>query len=897
MSGRTRIESRTLWLFVASALLPVIAFAVLAFVAVTGELRQVAQQRLDAAAKSYGLAVFDRLRQIDADATQVARRYLQGERIEAAQWRDERGTLRILSADKASAAAGQAPAITRQLHTVRRDDTVRAVLVIAARSDAGSIRLEAEPDPAYLWNGDAVLPAQSSVCIRMGAPGTVHCRDAANDVYLPTASDDPSDLLSSWDLFLNATYAVPAWHIEVRQSREAAFRALNAFRWVLPLSAALAVAIALLLGAVFIRRSHAPLRQLTQAARRIARQDFSQPIRIRSHDEYGRLARTFNRMAGNLRDQFSLLSNLTRVDDAILSHAGAAAAVEALLPQLPRLMGSQFAAVVLIDDDPALMQARVSTANGSVHTFPIPSDRLTLPHIETGSPQRVSGRSASVLLECMGAAYPENIVVLPIRAAERVRGYVITGDERFGRFASQKLQGIAQRIAVAIGHDDHQKALWRQAHHDSLTGLANRALLRQRLGEALQSSRESGSSGAVLFFDLDRFKAVNDSLGHSIGDLLLVQIAQRIAAQLPQTATAARFGGDEFVILVPSATQDEALAYAHQLLALVGDPCHLQELRYVATASVGIALFPGHGLSVDAVLKNADIAMYRAKAGGRGRICLFDSAMSVAASDRLRLEQQLRAAVQGDRIRAYFQPKVDATGAIVAAEALARWHTEDGRAVSPASFIPLAEETGLIVPLGESMLRQACRQIREWREAGVRVTHIAVNISLLQLRDAAFPEFVRRCLAEHELDGGCLELELTESLFAEDGAAIARQLSQLREMGIRIAIDDFGTGFSSMSRLREYPISTLKIDRSFVDDCGRSDEARLLLKALIDVGHALNLTVVAEGVEDQSQLATLRELGCNLMQGYLFARALSPHEFAALLSARGSVLAPMRQAG
>ncbi|HEY5809435.1 MAG TPA: EAL domain-containing protein [Povalibacter sp.] len=889
--GTTRIESRTLLLFVASALLPVIAFAALGYIVVSGELQKLAQRELDSAAKSYGLAIFDRLQQMDQRLSRIALRYLQGE-IDAASavaFQDDRGSIRVLTAARSPGPHVDATTtITRELTTVPRDGNRHVILEVRAHDVSGSIHLQADLKPEYLWNADAILPAESTVCVLAADATVLDCGTGSGDTDGEQAgrSLDDGDLHGDWTLFLGATFAVPQWQIEIRQSRAAAFRALDAFRWVLPLSAALATAIALLIGSVFIRRSHAPLRSLTQAARRIARRDFGQPIRIESRDEYGRLARTFNRMAGNLRDQFALLASLTRVDEVILSHGGAQEAVKSLLPQMPRLIGSRIAGILLFNGSGSAELSFVVHESDAVHRLALDGSQLESAGLHGAGPhRRVHGDPGlRQLFAALKSFTVSGVVFAPIVVRQAVRGHILVSDENYGRSAREKLQGIAHRIAVAIGNDDHEQELWHEAHYDSLTGLANRSLLRQKLAAALKESAADGHTGALLFIDLDRFKSVNDSLGHSIGDQLLCQVAARLTAQAPSDATVSRFGGDEFAVLLPRTTPDDALACATQLLVSLRDPCHLQELRYVTQASAGIALFPAQGATIDALLMNADIAMYRAKAGGRARVSVYDDTMSEEARERPRLEERLRAAIHDAQIRAYFQPKVDATGKLVAAEALARWKTQDGVSIPPLVFIALAEETGLIVPLGESLLRESCQQMRQWRDQGIEIGHVAVNISMVQMRDPAFASFVLGCLAECELPAHCLELELTESLLADDSAAITQQLLQLSRAGVRIAIDDFGTGFSSMSRLRDYPINTLKIDRSFVRDCGTSREARLLLKALIDVGHALNLEVVAEGVEDPSQLDVLRTLGCNLMQGFLFAHAMSAGEFATFVA-------------
>ena len=886
--GATRIETRTWWLFVACALVPVAAFALLGFVVVSGELQRLAQERLDAAAKGYGLVILDRLQQIDGDLTQRAQLHLQtAEPDPPASITTDRAVFRVLDISRTASAASRNPHINKTLHTIRRGDATAAVVEVSVRNPQGSIRMQAEVMPDYLWNDEAVLLPGATPCV-LTEEVALRCADD-NDVPAHATSDQ---LTSEWTLFLNASYGAPAWRIRVQQPRSDALGALNAFRWMLPATAMLAVTLALLFGSIFIRRSHAPLHLLTQAARRVARRDFSQPVVCESRDEYGRLTRTFNRMAGNLQNQFALQTGFARIDEIILSRAGAAEAIDSLLPQMPHMLGCNVAGVLLMESS-GRIHVRLATQTGERRddTLEVSAELM----MRQGM-RRLTRDAAPALFALAGIANGD-LVLCAITVAGVIRGHVAASDERFGRAATQGLLGIAQRLAVAIGNDDAQQALWRQAHLDPLTGLANRLLLQRRITQAIDDARADNSHGAVIFLDLDRFKSVNDSLGHSSGDVLLRRIAERLTTHAPRNATVARFGGDEFVILLPHADEREAKEHAQRILESLADPCMLDEIHYVTHASAGIALFPHHGTDADALLKHADIAMYRAKSAGRGTACLFDASMSEDIAVRLQLEQQLRDALRNGEIRAHFQPKVDASGAMVAAEALARWQDSRGAFISPALFIPVAEDTGLVTVLGESMVIQACRQLRQWRSIGLTIQHVAVNISMLQLRDPAFAPFVERTLALFGLPGDSLELEVTESLFAQDGQEAVEQLRRLARGGVRIAIDDFGTGFSSMSRLREFPITTLKIDQSFVRDCVRSDKARMLLKALIDVGHALHLEVVAEGVETAEQRDTLRTLGCGLMQGFLFTPALPAEEATRLLVAASVRPVSLQEAG
>ncbi len=719
--ARTRIESRTLLLFVTCALLPVVAFALLGYMLVNAQLRQLAQDRLDAAAKNYGLLIYDRMQKVDQHLAVLAQRYLEGElstrTIES--FTDDRAHISVIEVTTpvATTIDSQEPSISHRLAVPSANGRRDVVIEVTARNNRAAIKLAAVLTPEYLWNSDALPTSDTTLCVTDADAAVLNCvaNDAPVAKTLPIGTSAPAPQMNStWPLFLNATYGTPDWTVRIGLPESAALSALASFRWLLPLTAALSVAIALLVGSVFIRRSHAPLRVLTDAARRIGRRRFNRPIRIDSNDEYGRLARSFNRMASSLRDQFDLLAVLARVDRTILSRAGTQPAVSYLLQRLPRLLKCPVAGILLLKDDADFELNLVVAESGRIQTSALRSQDLDLSQLQIPGPHRRTGVDADTapLVSAFANVGSDQIALEPVIVKQCVRGYVIVGERHVHRQSSaNKLRDIAHRLAVAIGNDDRERALWQQAHTDSLTGLPNRLLLRQRLEAALQPGHQTqGSQGAVIFMDLDRFKSVNDSLGHTLGDSLLQQVATRLTTALTATATLARFGGDEFVVMLPDATRAEAGGLTQQLLDSLSEPLQLQETRYVAQASAGIAMFPDDGTDVDTVLKNADIALYRAKAGGRGRLCFFDNVMSSDVDERLALEDRLREAIREQHICAWFQPKLDGAGDVVGVEALARWHPADQDPVSPSVFIPLAEETGLIVPLGELILRESCRQ-------------------------------------------------------------------------------------------------------------------------------------------------------------------------------------------
>jgi diguanylate cyclase (GGDEF)-like protein/PAS domain S-box-containing protein len=423
------------------------------------------------------------------------------------------------------------------------------------------------------------------------------------------------------------------------------------------------------------------------------------------------------------------------------------------------------------------------------------------------------------------------------------------------------------------------------AHHDALTGLPNRVLLTDRITQALALAQRNDTRAAVMFLDLDRFKNVNDSLGHSAGDKLLQEVATRLKAAMRASDTVSRLGGDEFVILMPDAADQAAIAVAaRKVLEAIGRPYQVDGHELTSTPSLGIAVYPADGQDVETLLRNADAAMYHAKESGRNNYQFFTQDMNARALERLSLERSLRRALQRDELRLHYQPQYDlGTGRIVGVEALIRWEHPVEGLVSPARFMPFAEETGLILPIGAWVLQKACCQNRDWQREGLPAVRMSVNISAVQFRQAGFAETVRQALADSGLDARYLELEVTESVIMHDADRVTATLGELKQMGLELAIDDFGTGYSSLNYLKRFPIDRLKIDQSFVRDIPSDGEDAAIISAIIGLTRNLGLRTIAEGVETHEQLEFLRGQGCDEVQGYLLSRPLAPLACAQLL--------------
>jgi diguanylate cyclase (GGDEF)-like protein/PAS domain S-box-containing protein len=450
---------------------------------------------------------------------------------------------------------------------------------------------------------------------------------------------------------------------------------------------------------------------------------------------------------------------------------------------------------------------------------------------------------------------------------------------------------VVEDISARKGAEERIQFL---ATHDGLTGLPNRVMFTQLLGLSIETARRYGRRLAVLFIDLDRFKVINDTLGHEAGDVLLREVAARLRECLRASDVVARLGGDEFVVLLQEVNDPaQAAAVARNILAVVMKPVVILGQECRVTASVGVCLHPDDGQDDQSIMKNADMAMYLAKEEGKNNFQFFTSRMKPHSIERLALETNLRRALELNEFSLHYQAKVNfKSGAITGVEALLRWQNPELGAVSPARFIPLAEETGLIVPIGKWVLKTACAQTVAWQRQGLSTVQMSVNLSMRQLNDEGLVREIESVLAETGLAPELLELEVTESTIMHNAERAVRVLNAIKGLGVRLAIDDFGTGYSSLAHLKRFPIDTLKVDRSFIREVPNDAEDRAIAEAIIAMGKTLSLTVVAEGVETPEQQAFLSDRLCDEMQGYYFSTPIAAQDFAELL--RGHSPKPLR---
>jgi diguanylate cyclase (GGDEF)-like protein/PAS domain S-box-containing protein len=663
------------------------------------------------------------------------------------------------------------------------------------------------------------------------------------------------------------------WMVGVQITQKESYEPIGVARTRIFSLSSTAIVLAAILGGVAIRRVSRPLQQLERVASQISTdleaaetQGTYNPSsstldslrRICSGDEVGLLASAFSHLATRLNltlDSMRRSAEALRLQATALESTANAivitdrqGSIQWVNPAFTVLTG--YTAEEALGQEPSFLKSGAHDA----HFYQTLWNTILSGAVWRGE---ITNRRKD------GTPYVEEMTITPVRSDK--------GE-------------ITQFIAIKVDITDRKTAEEQVkflAYYDALTGLPNRTLFRDRLSKALASARRRKEKVALLFLDLDRFKTINDSLGHSVGDLLLKEVAERLKKWAREQDTVARLGGDEFVVVL-TALMDigDAAVAADRILKAMTPDCIVQGHLLSISCSLGISVFPDNGREPETLLKNADAAMYCAKEQGRNNFQFFTQEMNVQAVERMTLENSLRVALERNELFLVYQPQMDiATGQITGAEALLRWQHPVLGLVPPDKFIPIAENSGLIIPIGEWVLKTACVQARQWQDEGLPAIPVAVNVSAIQLRHNRFLQVVEKVLDEAGLRSQYLELELTEGLLFSNADLTLSLLQELSEMGLKLSIDDFGTGYSSLSYLRHFPVCKLKIDRSFVQAMTVNSDDAAITSTIINMGKSLNLTVIAEGVENEEQMSFLRDHGCDEIQGYYFSRPLAVADF------------------
>ncbi|HYB50590.1 MAG TPA: EAL domain-containing protein [Burkholderiaceae bacterium] len=640
---------------------------------------------------------------------------------------------------------------------------------------------------------------------------------------------------------------------------------------------------ALVLGALHGELIARRLRRLMDSARSIAKQDFAISLPPAGGDELGQLTRSFNEMARTLGTSLSIQGILSQMDDAILTKLDVAALIRNALRCMRYVAESDLVVLGLFESDTADTMRLFVMGKGErnridSHKIEMSSElRRRIPMTPTSKTEPQSPFPEEFEQRLRNDNGVGHFLSMPVSRGARAWGVMVTCHHAAAELSNSQMKmliGVSNRLIAGFSGAERDQKLHSLAYVDPLTGLPNRVAMQSLLAKELTNSERTKSMAAILFIDLDRFKQANDTHGHAFGDRLLIQAANRIRNHVREDDIVARIGGDEFtVILSEVKTTREAASVARKLIQSLSRRFEIEGQTIYTGASVGIAMYPDDGTGGAELLKMADTAMYRAKSAGRSRFAFYEEPMNAESKRRSLLDGELRNALERHELMLHYQPQIDLkTGALCGVEALVRWQHPTRGLLFPKDFVEYAEEIGLIPQIGAWVMMEACLQYQRWREQGVRVPRVSVNVSNGQLPRSNFVPTVRQLLNSIKVPPGALEIEVTESMLIEGGKPAMEALNQLSADGVIIAIDDFGTGYSSFSYLKTMPARVLKLDMSFLVDARLENDAGKIVAAIINMAHALQKEVVAEGIERVDQLKLLKTLGCERGQGYLFGK-------------------------
>ncbi len=894
-----RLEWRLLAVFLAAALVPLAVSDWIATSVIGGIGQRLSRDRASLAARAATRQVFDRLTLSSTllralDEAQPAAR----SRLTASATGASATFARLACADGDAAAyaglrtrwdaarSGSAMPVTARPAVLLRVDAGvggNADLLMAPAA-AAPPRCIAVLNPAHVWEPVLESDDASSWLVRADDGSRIlawHGPDSAPHAGGPVVALDRFRA----HLFLMSEFGAGNWVFEQSEPRPAVdWHGMPVAAWLLSVAAATLLLIGLA-ARWTIRRTLRPLEVLAEGSRRLAEGIEPARVDIRRSDELGRLATSFNDMAAQLEERIAALRALATIDAGILAGTPFEDLARGVLVRLATLQPQARIGVAWRCADGGWLAIRHPGAAGrgqpreiAALEFPAGAE----PALERLADGTVEASALAPLVPASAGGLPADaaarFLVLGVRDAGINRA-LISMELGAAAFDAQQARDLRDRLAVAVVARDREHELEHRATHDQLTGLRNTYGLQLALAPMLAADEPF----AVLFVDLDHFKDVNDCFGHAIGDRLLQAVAKRLRRGAPPGALLARNGGDEFVVIVPRCEAAQASAAAAQVVDALRQPIIIATTEHRSGASVGIAMYPEHGLERDDLLRRADIALYESKRRGRGRATLFHPALDAWVRERGDLLSGLARALERSEFVVHYQPRLDAaTGAVVSAEALVRWQHPERGLTLPGVFIELAESAGLIDALGLVVMEAAIVQLAEWARAGIAIERVSVNVSQHQFASGLLVPRLRDLLLRHGVAGDRLEIEVTESVLGGDIDSVRRQLLELRGLGLLIAMDDFGTGYSSLSQLRTLPIDVMKIDRAFVKDLETDANAVAIARTIVTLARALGLHVVAEGIETRAQAVLLTDMGCDQFQGFLYSKPVPPQECAAL---------------
>ncbi|MFK8027797.1 MAG: EAL domain-containing protein [Gammaproteobacteria bacterium] len=746
-------------------------------------------------------------------------------------------------------------------------------------------------------------PYSEQVCVISGQLEILFCNDGvilekAQSTNLTTLINAKEHMIEhtlagdsyriiSQELFLPSYFQASPWHFVILKNEGTILSSLWSFEYYLiPVSLLFFLVASFIVHKLSTRLLH-PLNTLSEATKRIAAGNYEGNIDISTDDEFMELSQSFNTMSNNLQHEAHKNEAYSRLERGFLQTADIHYSIKNNLPLLLKVFEVNWLAISIADP----FQPQRFTSH--IATYDADNEKVNYQEVKHEIDSASQSINALYMLDrlffqqkfkpLIACEQYKHIWIHKIEHSQQTVGYIHLSSNtvRLSKREAFSLQDLSERFSVIYSTLYHQSILYKKANYDSLTHLPNRSYMFTHLTAIWHHAIEHKKSIALLYIDLDHFKNVNDLSGHSAGNEVLIQVAQRLQSCMEKHACLARLSGDEFCIAIENLSSDQqAIQLAENIRKEFKEPFVVMDMSYHLGVSIGIMTGPGNCSSPQQFLEKADMAMFKAKQDGRSQYVLFDQSIEKERNQRLSLEHHLHNALESNEISLCYQPKLHlASEKIVSVEALARWHQTELGMVNTESFISLAEETGLINEIGQWILRKSCYQFMDWLDKGINLESIAVNVSARQLATKGFTAIVESALNETGMSAKCLDLEITESAFINDTSELTKELNQLHELGVTISIDDFGKEYSSLNYLKKIPFDLIKIDREFIMDLEKDQRDQHIVKVIIDIGHTLDKKIVAEGIESIDQRNILRTLNCDYGQGYLFSRPLTDIEF------------------
>ncbi|MFZ1852920.1 MAG: EAL domain-containing protein [Nitrosomonas sp.] len=910
--------------FVLAAFIPIFLLAYLSYWESTQLLIKEAHTRLEATSDVYKKSIYERLLLSDQLLFDLIQRSSKQQwPIDAKQQLNHRfKSLTVLAADGSLTPVFGNPTKLPAISPVARKHLSSNQPLLLTQYDGGEIYIFmlyardhlfpekevviAEMDTEFLWGSSDVFVMNMNLCVYNENSLKIFCTQPTP--YPPTNTIQENTrsvkgdfvwrlkqnnyLANYQEIFLQAKFLTPRWLVVASQLETEAVESLKKFNTIFWGSVFFTILLIILLSMIQIRRVLTPLEKLIEGTRRLGRRDFSSKVPITSDDEFSELAHSFNTMSEKLGRQFQILATLSKIDREILSSLSIHKIIDDVLVHLQKITPINAISIAIFSENPDnFIEVYEINANGKTLA---PQQKMLPNEIKQFLAQ--SPKGSYLTKKCLSVGETFQITdpkqaeefLLPLIWKDQMVGYILlslSSEQEWDDENNDFVQDYADRIAVALFTKNRELKLIKQARIDALTGMPNRLLFTEQLQKEIAQAEFSRQKLAVLYINLDQFKKVNEIFGHSIGDQLLCEAAQRIQSNVGETNTIARLGGDEFAIIIPQLNSThQASDLATNLIHRLSNPFVIQNEENIVAASIGIAVYPNDGTSVAELMRNSGIAMDRAKQKNGNQYIFFEERMNAEVVNRNTIERELRRAISEREFILHYQPQIDPeTNAIRGVEALVRWNHPEKGLLSPGYFIGIAEEVGFIVEIGQIVLFEACSQYRIWRNEGFLIDYVAVNVSVKQFVQENFLHQVKEALSKNAIPPHCLELEITESVLMDDSQVVLEVLRKLQDLGVQLSIDDFGTGYSSMSYLEQLPFNTLKIDQSFVRKIDNNGNGGIIAGTIAAMAHALGKKIVAEGVETQAQVAFLRNHHCELLQGYFYSKPLPAQELAKLI--------------